>query len=331
MKLQMPLLAVCLAALAPAVLAQDDDPVPPKFGGQPPIEKPITETPFTASDGKPVAPGRIPEDTTPSARDRWNKILAGTRIPGVQAAPIQGFDMSFEIATEGNEFAAHYKFKAKEKYLSFFLPRSSTKRVMLRGPKGDFLIEEGVAEKLGGRGNTVGPKQLDDWTAIARNFIALSDPKAIRIVSLKTLPAMTLPLPTESSIRNLPKLAKQLSWLEMRSPDFQLYNVDGPGKRTGIFRALLGVNQETGAVELAILSEDHKELGLHFSTMLVDISRRNKIDGYIVPGRMQIWKVEYHRGQPTGFGKWEAVDLSLLEGGSLKPAFGENVFLPPPG
>jgi len=328
MKLKTPLLATCLiAALGPALVAQNEVPVPPKFGGGAPTEKPDGPGPLLASDGQPVTPGRIPSDTTKAAKDRWEKVLAATRVPGLPAAPIEGFDMQFEVQANGNEFDAHYRFKAKEGYLYFRTPRS--KRVMLRGPKGDYLIDEGVAEKLGGRGNQVGPKQLDEWTSIARNFIALTNPKAMRIVSLKTLAGMTLPMPELRD--DLTQLAKHLTWLEVRSPDFRLYDVEGPGKHTEVFRALLGLNQETGAVELAVLSEDHKQAGLHYSTMLVEIPRRNQLNGYVVPGRLKIYKVQDGRGVVRKFEKYEAVDLSLKEGGSLRPTFDPKVFEPPPG
>ena len=75
---------------------------------------------------------------------------------------------------ESNEFEARYRFKAKEGHLNFLIPRKAVNREMLRGPQGDYLIEDGVASKLVGREHKQDTQQLDEWTAIARNFIALT-------------------------------------------------------------------------------------------------------------------------------------------------------------
>ena len=82
-----------------------------------------------------------------------------------------------------------------------------------------------------------------DATAVAKHFVALSNPGSLRIASLETLAAAPGGLPKPVQER-----ARKLAWLRLRSPDFRLVGV----MRTEA-EAKLWLQENPGAWDLAII------------------------------------------------------------------------------
>ncbi|MCB9909358.1 MAG: hypothetical protein H6829_03715 [Planctomycetes bacterium] len=232
--------------------------------------------PLLASDGQPALPGRIPEGTSPEAIARWNQVLRSSRVGNTAAAvePIQAFDLAFDAEVRSDVDAASNHEDVRFQFLDaaggcLLAQFERSGRLSLRGPKGDYLYDGKTWSRLESREDKESRRELDRWVTIARNFVALTRPAAIRLVDLQSL---TPTPPAEGSLRLefgagryvfLPRIelmeeAKALRWLEVTSPDFRLFDTgrdDAPGT-VSVYRALLGLDAE-GRIAMAQFHEDH--------------------------------------------------------------------------
>lgn len=281
--------------------------------------------PLLASDGEPVIPGRIPSDTPEAARALWERVLAWTRTDEA-AAPVRSFDLGFDVVFRAddrhNQFPARYAFVDEPGWLRCDVERS--KRVQVRGPKGDWLIEKGQATRLVGRENAQSRREMDQWVAISRNFISLTDPDKVRLVRLalgQAPPAHVLPS------RDIP-VAPGLQWLEVESPDFRLYESAETGVADPVYRARLGVEPATGSVRLALLEERGVPGGLSSAALLVAIEGWRTVADRRLPENLVVHALDPER-VPSGFEERPSVDLWLLrEEPRINPELPASYFEP---
>jgi len=337
---QATMLSAILLLLASTPLPQD--------GSQKPQDQPFDFVPpprdeiVYAADGNEAEPGRIPNGTTKRAAELWTRALAATSA----GRPLTAFDLDFQVLIRRddgtNDFDARYVYwdTPQGDYLRCEIGR--TKRVQLRGPQGDFLIEtkDGTINRvsLAGRENAESRRELDEWIAIARNFVALTQPDTVRLVRLQERPidaqskqagnalqfttGAALPLPTAA----LAKRARELDWIEVHSPDFRLYQSVTTGKQQPIYRALFGLDRETGAIELTALNEDDDGTIVLESAILVQIPNWKKLNGFGVPEQLMIYEVD-PRQSPWGFKQRAVIDLWLKQG-ELNPQLTDADFTP---
>ncbi|MEZ6005778.1 MAG: hypothetical protein R3F33_16540 [Planctomycetota bacterium] len=245
---------------------QDQGAPPAPIPGQIP---PIGSGPLLASDGKPAEPGRIPEGTDPAAAALWQALLAAGRPAEQATAPpdIRSFDLLFQAKLRkelgGSSNSEDIRFQFLEGERPNLLARfEKSKRISLRGPRGDWTYDGKNWIELRGREDAEGRHELDRWIAIARNFIALTRPAGIRLVSLRPLKA---PETATSRVLHLGEhadgvlpsdalipAALKLRWLEVESPDFELFDSgEAPlGAPKPVYRALFGLDA-AGRVEMA--------------------------------------------------------------------------------
>ncbi|MEE8468299.1 MAG: hypothetical protein V3T22_07585 [Planctomycetota bacterium] len=288
-------------------LAHQDPPAPPSVTGR-------AATPdLLASDGKPALPGRIPEDTSDRARARWSKVRLATAAADLD--PIVAFDLTFDVRyrrsggmNKGN-ISIQYLEQGEVPNIRIRFERKDVES--LRGPRGDYLITKGEAQRMAGRQYAEDVKQLDRFVAIARNFITLTRPDRLTLVSLTAL--VTAPLaengrldpgaktrvdflgadPLELPDEQLAERARGLEWVEVRSPDFRLVESVTSRNSRQVFRALLGLDPVTGEVRLAVLGEDQNRTVVLQNTQLVIIEEYRELEGgYRVPAALEIRDVD---------------------------------------
>lgn len=295
-----------LAATAPP---QDQGPIPQIDPVAPPTAP--AKAPLLASDGEPALPGRIPGDTPDDAREAWLALSRALRTEGSEPEPVRSFDLLFDAVLRGpertNNVKARYAFQARTGYLRCDMERS--KRTQVRGPDGDWLVEEDRKTDLRGRENEQSRREMDQWVSIARNFIALSAPQTVRLVRLRLVDELPVALPTEE----LGSLASGLRWLDVKSPDFCLYESIADARSEPVFRALLGLDPETSEPRLAVLHEDKGDTIVLETTLLVVIEKWKTLQDYRLPQRLLVHDVDPTRS-PWTFLVRPNVDLWLIEG-----------------
>jgi hypothetical protein len=322
-------------APSPAQPAAQDGPQRPRF--EPPVA-PRPAEPLGA-DGKPLVPGVLPAATSEAARAAWRTVCAATRVPPAKAgnpatppAAIGAFDLTFNvIAKPGsvgvNTTDVRFRFLGDPGYLRYTLESG---REHVRGPQGDWLIAGERKERLvGDRYAGEDRQQIDQGLAIARNFVALTDPGRLRIASLAVVPRPPFALPAV-----LEKRAGELAWLDVRSPDFHLFarrdarTAAAPVQQAPMFRVLLGHTAD-GRVQLALVQEDRgAATALDPGALLVDLREYEPLDGFMVPLQLVVYEVE-EGARPPAFRGRETMDLYRdKDQGSLRPRLAPDDFLP---
>ena len=212
-----------------------------------------------------------------------------------------------------------YRFWAERDFLHSHWER--LKRTQLRGPQGDWLIEDGVRTELVGRENRQSQEELSDWVAIAKNFLALATPSATRIVQLEQAKTLDFPFPTGV----MAEQARGLEWLSMQSPDFRIVaSGNNPG---AVYQAYLGLDKASGEVRLAILHDREARRIVDESTVLVEVTSWAAFAERRLPKQLRVYRSS-RKGIRWALDPRPAADLYLLSGGTLTPEFKPEDFLP---
>ncbi|MAG63964.1 hypothetical protein CMO84_10640 [Candidatus Woesearchaeota archaeon] len=289
---------------------------------------------LVAVDGKPIAPGRIPEGTRPEAQVLWHKLTSGDREP-----PIHSFDLSFEAQVRQpgkfNEIQATIRFLQHPRgpFLDASFAREDRRSV--RGPRGDFLVEEGDAQAMVGLDFEEDRRSLDRWCALSSHFITLSQPERIRLISLDQR-ALSAEQPEPLSVKQhvvrfegidplvlpsaqLAQQARGLEWLDLQSPDFRLYETRLARAKGNVQRALLGLDPATGEVHMAMLSEAVRGAIVLESALLILVPRYQDFDNKTrVPAQLEVREVD-PRTSPWTFEARSGTTIYLKSDGRLNP------------
>lgn len=314
------LLPVALLCVAPAPF-QDAPPPPP-----PAQATAVAE--WLDVDGAPLVPGALPKSTAAEARLGFELVRASPRIKLVEPLVVAGFELKVDLRYRGSDGQRNDLPDAAWQWLAPDCLRLTTgrKRELLRGPKGDWLVDASRTPvetvELGvGREHRQDKRALDEGVALARTLQVLLDMRALRVRRLEA--AATPAVPNQA----LAERAKELRWLLLETPDLQLPGE--PGKpSSGMVRAVLGCDRATGLVEQAQLAECRRAEGAAAPVpgpVLLHIALRDHrpVDGILVPHHFAV------HGLENGKLRAEAGIDGYLRGATLRPSFARESFAPP--
>lgn len=297
--------------------------------------------PATAPAAAPLLkPGEVPADTDAAARTAWERLLAaalprsdrsarsdGARGDAASTAPVVAFDLEFDgrVYGEGrqtNDFSGRYRY-LEPGYVHTVLDQS--KRVTLRGPEGDWLVfKDGRKVRLEGRDYEVDVEDLDRAIGVAQSFVALTDPRTIRIARLDLMSA-----PPSSIPEGLRSRAQGLEWLVLDTPDFRL--AGDPAARPGVppvmHRIELGLDGSTRLPSLVVVRRS--ELGQRGveSAQLLQLDAYRGLDGYQVPHQVITYGPDTSTSPWTFDQRHPTFDL-YVKGGTLRPRLDAGFFTP---
>lgn len=272
----------------------------------------------SAQPASTLKPGVLPESATPEARAAWDTVCKASLGPDSGRAPVRAFELALDVRTRNasggtNDLLAEYRFLEPD---NVRVKTVEGKREVGRGPEGDWLFDGSRNERVAlsvGREYAEDRRQLDEWTAVARLFVSLTDPRSLRLAGLDVLKGPPPAIPAA-----LQKRAAELSWIRARSPDFHLVGVSTP---SNLFRASLGWDPKTGRVELALVEEDAVSPALRPTAKLVELQKPQPSGGFLVPQRILIYSVEEGRNPPA-FTAQAGLDLYVTKSNlraELKP------------
>lgn len=262
-----------------------------------------------------LQPGVLPADTGARESALWKGMLAAMGETASRAA-VSAFDLDFDGTLYSGEKQAN-DFDARYQYLKPAFVRMILKsgRQRLRGPRGDFVIEKGVAYALAGREFAEDRRELEETLTVSRTFVGLSDPSALRV---ERLLARSDPPPGLPS--TLGAEAADLEWLSVWSPDFRSR---ADARAAARDRIDLGLERASHRPRLALLTDESDPR----ASFLVRLENFRDVDGFQVPHHVTTWRVE-PQGPGQGLAEKPALEL-WLEKGSLRPRLGPEDFLPP--
>jgi hypothetical protein len=245
-----------------------------------------------------LKPGVLPDSATPEARAAWEAICQASLGPDSARAPVRAFELALDVRSR-NPSGGTNDVKAEFRYLDVQpgyvrVKFVEGKREVGRGPEGDWLFDGSRNERVVfgvGREYAEDRRQLDEWGAVARLFVSLTDPRSLRLAGLDVLQGAPPGIPATFA-----KRAGELSWIRARSPDFRLVGVSTP---SNLFRASLGWDPKTGRVELALVEEDVAVSALRPTAKLVELRKPQASGGFLVPQIILVYSVEEGRIPPA--------------------------------
>lgn len=264
-----------------------------------------------------------PQESAPTvvgdagARALWEAITAAAVGPTTRRAT--AFVLEFEATrysgeNQTNDASATYSY-LEPGHVRMVLKSG---RERLRGPDGDWLIDKSGAHRLVGRDFKQDIAELDESVAVARTFAHLTDPRGLRMESLRALEAPPAALPPK-----LGATAAQLDWLRLESRDFRA--PPRPGEGPAPLDVLeLGVDRATRAPRVAVLTDPQHPQGV----LVLSLEGAVEVDGFRVPERVTAWRLDPAR-VPPAFPDRQSLDLWFKQG-TLAPKLTPEDFRPRP-
>lgn len=306
-----------MAALSLLLLALGalQDPAPPPF-------EPPREAQPAAGAAEAVAalvPGALPAQATPEAVAAWRKVVRATHAGEEAPLPVEAFDLTFDLRVR-RETQRNDGKDLRFRYLAPGFVRATLQsgREHVRGPEGDYLVDGAQKKRLTPtRENQEDRRQIDEELAIARNFVALSDPGHLRLATLALLESPPAGIPPALAER-----AQGLRWLAVSSPDFRLFQSDEEPGSPQLYLARLGVEPESGRLVLAQVGRDLRRPDER--ALLIDLRNTKPLDGWMLPHRIDVraWDLEQQR-----FEERASLELALKHG-SLRATLAPSDFRP---
>jgi hypothetical protein len=282
--------------------------------------------PTTAVAPVELKAGELPANASEDAKALWQKLVAATRVDPLAAKPT-GFDLTFEgeahqAQRQSNDFPkTRYRFDPSGRG-SVRLTMLASGRERLFGKDGAFLLDGKEVVPLTGREHAEDRRQVNQELSIAKNFLALTDPKSLRVAKLEKLPAPPSVLP-----KPLVAAGAKLEWLAIESPDFRLFQSTSVAPNAN-WRVELGLDAATHLPKLVSVTEIGLATMQAESAMLVDFRRYQALDGFQVPAELETYGVDPALS-PWKYSRFSTLKLGLCAGGTLRPTFKESDFLPP--
>jgi hypothetical protein len=228
-------------------------------------------------------------------------LLAALRPPskgGAAPAKIEAFDLTIQVryvtvkeggSEQPNDIQMRYRYLAPG-FVHTLLLNGGVER--MRGPRGDFLVDpkKGDVVSLAGREFANDRLELTRTLSMARNYVTLADPAAMRIARLTAMDgppaALRAPpaLPDETIQPGPFEKAAGMQWVEVVSPDFAVVAaVDS--KTAPMFRAQIGLDSATHLPRLVVIFQDEGGTIVAETAVLVDLtaSKYEPMDGLFVP------------------------------------------------
>lgn len=192
-----------------------------------------------------LKPGALPTGTTPSARERFERLIPRNAMGAALDKPLTAFDLDFEIVSRGTR-QQHNQGNVKVRFQepAFVAFSVGKDKQMGYGPPGYWQAFPDGTRLLNGREYDSDRRRIGEVRSVAKNFLSLADPRRLRITRVEVPSAAPTLVPP-----GLTEELKDLEWLVIESPDFDLaVSIEDGASMTvstnrvpRLFRATLGL------------------------------------------------------------------------------------------
>jgi hypothetical protein len=281
------------------------------------------QTPEPASAPPPAAP--------PDAHALWERLCKASAGVGKNAAsadktdadkagasqparePLRAFQLQADVLTRNgvqtNQAHIDYRFLAPD-CIRFVLPSQNEtgrfgpaqEQYWLKKADGNVIV-------LAGRDFKEDRRSVDDMLALAKNYVALSDPARLNLLLLE-IPPVPADLGPE-----LQKRTQKLTWLALESPDFALVRSDTARETPSVYRVEIGLRGEDGLPGVAIVREKAKAGA---DPLLVEFSKYEERDGFRIPLVLLVHVLDRKRS-PASFSELASQEV-YVTAAALRPA-----------
>lgn len=266
------------------------------------------------------------EQASPEARELWRRLILATG-GGEERAPIHAFHLVADgLRRDGvrtNEVQFDYRYLAPD-CIRFALDGNSETGRCGTGAR-DYWVrtKEGVTP-LVGRDYASDREQVKRMHAIARNFVALSDPANLRVERLELLPG-----PPADLEPTMQRVARRMPWLRIASPDFALFTdqVAEGGTRSFLVDLALQIDgEERDLPRYAIVREAPREGVEAARPMFIRLDGYRLEDDFRIPMRIFVHDLDPGLEQAV-FSARASQEVYVIEA-DLRPAYTVEDFRP---
>jgi hypothetical protein len=253
----------------------------------------------------------------PEARAVWQRLLAATA--GASAQPISAFRLAADVLTRSgaqtNELDIDYRYLAPD-CIRFVLPSRLETGCSGNGREDYWLKDKEEVVVLAGRDYVQDRRRVDEMLALARNYVALSDPKRLSLRELRLLDRPPSDLP-----RSLAAAGKRLTWIAVTSPDFALVRRDGaPPPEGTVYTVDLGLSADA-LPHLAVIREGARG----GQALLVELGKYEEKSGFRIPLQLRVYMPR--AASPAAFGDAPSQEIYVTQA-DLRAALKREDFRP---
>ena len=254
----------------------------------------------------------------PEARALWERVCAASG--SASRAPLSAFQIEAEVLTRTgagtNEAKIDYRYLAPD-CIRFMLPSRNTTGRFGPAPEQYWLQSREEVVVLAGREYKEDRKAVDDMLALARNYVALSNPARLDLRALE-LVERPADLPAELAQRT-----RKLTWLALESPDFALVRSEVERSGPTLYRVELGIRGEDNLPGFAIVRERDKP---RTDPLLVEFSDYQARDDFKLPAQLKVHVLD-RTAPPLRFPETPAQEVYVTSV-ALRPKFTPEDFKP---
>jgi hypothetical protein len=227
---------------------------------------------------------------SPEAEAAWKRVLAATASAG--GLPITAFRLEADVLTRSgaqtNETEIDYRYLAPD-CIRFVLPNRLETGRFGAGREDYWLKDKEEVVVLAGRDYVEDRRQVDEMLALARNYVALSEPARLNLRRLELLGGAPADLPP-----SLAAAGKKLSWIAVSSPDFALVRRDGePAPKDALYTVEIGLRTD-GLPSLVVIRDGSRKSGDR-TALLVELGKYEEKSGFKIPLQLRV-----HARRPDG-------------------------------
>jgi len=260
------------------------------------------------------SPAQAPAETPGSdARALFTRVCAASGP--AERAPLTAFRLVAEARTRNgvqtNDLEVDYRYLAPD-CIRFRLPsKNETGRF---GPeeKQYWLKSGDETVFLAGREYKEDRRQIDDMLALARNYIALSNPASLKLEALELLSAAPPDLGEA-----IAKKTKKLTWIALESPDFALVRREGTLPK-GTYRVELGIDSKDLPAAVVIRAKSDAST----APLFVFLSDYRETSGFKLPMQLHV-----HVKDGPHFAEFASQEV-YVKTAELRPSFSVKDFQP---
>lgn len=252
------------------------------------------------------------------ARALWERVCAASG--DARREPLRAFQFRAEVLTrsgvQSNEAKIDLRYLAPD-CIRFLLASGNETGRSGPAPEQYWMQTSESAVVLAGREYKEDRKTVDDMLALARNYVALSNPARLNLMGLELLATGPADLGQELAGR-----FKKLRWLALESSDFALLRGELAREAPVVYRVELGVRADA-LPAVAIVRERGKPAT---DPLLVEFSEYREQDAFKLPFQLRVYALDRAQMPPVFAAK--AAQEVYVTSAVLRPALTVADFQP---
>lgn len=278
----------------------------------------LAPTAACASPQQAAPASDVPVQAPPEARAVWDELCRASG--SATREPLRAFTLRAEVRVRSgvqvNDTRVDYRYLAPD-CIRFVLPSNNETGRFGPAPEQYWLQSRDDVVVLAGREYKEDRRKVDDMIALARNYVALSNPARLQLSALELAPGPPADLGPELAAR-----FKKLTWLTLESSDFALVRSEEVRPAGTVYRVELGLNKDH-LPAVAIV----RERGMsRTDPLLVQLSDYQERDGFRIPFQLRVHVLD-RSSTPATFAKEASQEVYVTQA-ELRPTLTVEDFKP---